>query len=261
MNAFAPTELGTDKPRLSMMLWGESGTGKTTLAATAPGKKLLLLFDPDGDMSILTRKDVVKIDFTKMDMATIINEAKKPDPYGIKALLAGDIDTVIVDSLTRFSETALRYIIPLTRGATPENPTPGGYGARNLIVINFINTLVRITSEYNKHIIFITHEGAPDKNDQGSVMSVGMMLGGQLPGLASKDISEVWCLFARGGKIRIAVRPEQLRSPMKTRMFVTQGTTTGFEWKYDDVKHTGMTLDAWWSKYLETNYAKLPIPT
>ena len=29
------------------LIWGPAGTGKTTLACTAPGNKLLINFDPD----------------------------------------------------------------------------------------------------------------------------------------------------------------------------------------------------------------------
>jgi hypothetical protein len=259
---FEVVEVGSDKPRFTAILWGESGTGKTTLAVTAPGKKLLLLLDPDGDQSIRTRKDVVKIDLYKMDMATVINAAKKPDPFGVRELIkTHNIDTVIIDSLSRFSEVALRYIIPLTYKATPENPTPAGYGARNLIVVNFINSMLQVTGETHTHCIFTTHEGAPDKNDQGSVLSVGMMLGGQLPGLASKDISEVWNMSDMNGKKRIAFRPERLRSPMKTRILDTSGTTTGFEWKYDATAGTGTTIDVLWQQYIKNNYAKVKIPT
>ena len=52
-------ELKIEKPtdmlaRMSMILWGDAGCGKTTLAATAPGRKLFIALDPDGDMSIDT---------------------------------------------------------------------------------------------------------------------------------------------------------------------------------------------------------------
>lgn len=261
MTMFDPVEPSTDTPRLSMILWGESGTGKTTLAATAPGKKLLLLLDPDGDMSIRSRKDYVKVSLFNLSIADVINSAKKPDPFDLSAtIVKHNIDTVIVDSLSRFSESALRYIIPLTHKASPENPTPAGYGARNLIVINFINTMLQITYRLNKHIIFTTHEGAPQTNDSGSVLSVSMMLGGQLPGLASKDLSEVWNMSDMNGKKRIAFRPERLRTPVKTRILDTSTDKTGFEWKYNDITNVGWTIDSVWQEYVKGNCAKVKSP-
>src|SRR5438445_10901318 len=66
--------------RLAMLLWGVAGTFKTTLAATAPGKKLWLLFDDGGLDSVSGLKsqladehpeykgaltnDILRIDFT-----------------------------------------------------------------------------------------------------------------------------------------------------------------------------------------------------
>ena len=50
---------------MSLLLWGASGTGKTTLACTAPGKKLLILFDPDGDASIAERDDVDVVTYVR----------------------------------------------------------------------------------------------------------------------------------------------------------------------------------------------------
>ena len=38
--------------RVSMMLWGSAGCGKTTFANTAPGKRLYINFDPDGTSSL-----------------------------------------------------------------------------------------------------------------------------------------------------------------------------------------------------------------
>jgi energy-coupling factor transporter ATP-binding protein EcfA2 len=50
--------------QLSMLLWGDSGSGKTTLAATAPGIKLYLLFDPNGDLSLAGRSDVLVLNLS-----------------------------------------------------------------------------------------------------------------------------------------------------------------------------------------------------
>ena len=49
--------------RMSMVLWGPSGAGKTTLAATAPRPILWLNFDPDGTSSLMDQKDILIADF------------------------------------------------------------------------------------------------------------------------------------------------------------------------------------------------------
>lgn len=264
--AYEPIDTVTDDdiPRLSMIIWSEAGTGKTTLAATAPGKKLWLLFDPDGLVSVANRPDIKKIDLSKED-EKIVSEFKKADPFGLtKTLTEGNFDTLVIDSLTRASELALRHIIPLTYKATMENPTPSGYGARNLIIVNFMHYLLRLTGKLGKNIIFITHEGAPNTTESGQIMSVGMMLGGQLPNLVSKDIGEVWNMAdVVSGQKRgryIAVRPTRQRSPMKSRIFDLSGEKTEFLWQFNATTWQGMTLESLWNKWKEGGYAKLPIP-
>jgi hypothetical protein len=85
------------------------------------------------------------------------------------------------------------------------------------------------------------------------------MLGGQLPNITSKDISEVWNMRDQGGKRYIAIRPERLRSPMKSRMFDMSGKTA-FEWKYNANNGLGNTLAEWWQRYIEHGHAKIQPP-
>ena len=250
--------------RLTMILWGESGCGKTTLAATAPGKKLWLLFDPDGDMSIRHLPDWSRINFTTNTPSEIMRSANDIDPFGIATIL-NDYDTLVFDSLTKFSEIALRYAVtqPQASGArfraTYEAPGIAGYGLRNSYVGSLISNLLRVTGKLNKNLILITHERDGDIDDQGRIVSVKMMLGGQLPNVTSKDISEVWHMRDQNGKRHIAIRPERLRSPMKSRMF-DMTSATSFEWRYNANKQEGQTLADWWHIYTTDGHKKLQLP-
>ena len=254
-------EKAADTPsRLSMILWGDSGCGKTTLAATAPGRKLFVAFDPDGDMSIRNMPDWDRINLTHEKSNDIVKEGTKPDPYTLYTLIE-KYDTVVVDSLTKFSEHALVYAVMMNamRKSTMENPGLVGYGARNIYVGAFVSNMIRITNMLNKNIIFITHERAPEMNADGAVVGVNMMLGGQLPNVTSKDISEVWNMRDHGGKRYIAIRPERNRSPMKSRMF-DMTAATSFEWKYNANKLEGDTIAKWWELFQLGQYTKLSLP-
>jgi hypothetical protein len=118
---------------------------------------------------------------------------------------------------------------------------------------------LRITGALNKHVIFITHEKDADRNNDGAIVSVGMLLGGQLPNITSKDISEVWNLRDHAGKRYIAIRPERFRAPMKSRMFDMTGNTN-FEWRYNANTLKGPTIADWWEEYVKHNHLKLPVP-
>ena len=64
----------------------------------------------------------------------------------------------------------------------------------------------------------------------------------------------------QGGKSYIAIRPERLRAPMKSRMFDMSGKTA-FEWKYNANTCSGMTIAEWWDKFTYAKCTKIHLPS
>lgn len=244
---------GTKDQRISLLLWGASGTGKTTLACTAPGKKLLVLFDPDGDASIADRDDVDVVDMSSA-RNNIVEEFKGENPLRLDKVLK-DYDTIIIDSLTNAQHMAVMHAITVVRSATIERPSLQGYGHRNALITQLVKNLLRLTAKYNKHIIFIAHEASPQTNDDGVVLAITIALGGQLVNAAPVDFSEVYCLQDTGKSRRILMRPARSYKPCKSRMFVTTGAPE-FEWK-----HTGNEIADWFEAWKQNGWKKIPLPT
>lgn len=237
--------LAEEEQRFSLLLWGLTGCGKTTLAASAPGRKLLINFDPDGPVSLGSRDDIVLIDLSG-ERYGIVDSFKLDDdplvPLGgkkfrlSKVIEALEITTVIVDSVTAYTVLAVEKGITVTKGATIERPSPGAYGARNALTLRMMSSILRLTKRMNVNVIFITHEddsGVRDK--EGNLLHITMLIGGKLSGQVGLQISEVWFMSDDGKNRKIAVRPCRTRKPMKTRMF---DTTKGVEFvlKYNPYK-------------------------
>lgn len=243
--------------RISGLLWGPAGCGKTTLACTAPGRKLILNFDPDGPTSVAYRDDVDVVDLSDMSVS-LAAEAKKDNPFGIGAALEA-YDTLVVDSLTNFGHKALMQGIAVSKGATIELPSLQGYGVRTALTVQLVKNLLILTKKKGKNIFFIAHEAQPQTNEEGHVMAITVALGGQLPTQVPLDLSEVWYVNDTGKERRIMVRPGRQRKPMKTRMFSTTGDIE-FTWKYNSDTGEGEGIEHWFKKWVEGGRAKLPLP-
>lgn len=247
--------------RMTMLLWGAAGCGKTTLAASAPGNKLLINFDPDGQMSLGAREDVLVMDLSR-EKYSVVEKFKSDDPYNLSKVLADDsngIETVIIDSLTSYSQYAVEQGIANTKGATLERPSPGAYGARNALTLRLVAGMLRLTGKHNKNCIFITHEDGPTTDDSGNVLYITMMLGGKLPDQAALQLSEVWYMSDNGKERKILARNGRMRKPMKSRMLDTTKEIE-FTLKYDQNNPHEGGIAEWIEMYRLNNQQKIPLP-
>lgn len=249
--------------RMSMLLWGPPGVGKTVFACSAPGNKLLINFDPDGPASLGAREDVIVLDLSA-EKNTVVDRFNSDDPFGLSKVLSDDstgIETIVVDSTTAYSQLAVEKGISVTKGATLERPSPGAYGARNAITLRMVTSLLRLSGKYNKNIIFTSHEDAPVTDDSGNVLYITLMLGGKLGSQAALQISEVWHMSDDGKTRKLLVRPGRMRKPMKTRMF---DATTNYEFVLKYKQEQGASgehsLADFIAKWKEAGYGKIKLP-
>lgn len=250
--------------RLAMLLWGDAGCGKTTLAATAPGIKLLLLFDPDGDMSIATRNDVRAFNFSAEPPNRVVLKFRDADPLGIEFYLKAhpEIESVIFDSATAFAYMALQEAVSSLsskkQNSSMEQPGQHGYTWANVNVIRAVSSLIAITGRLKRNIIIITHEGRPDTSTEGHILNIPMALSKSPANQLGARLNEMWHMSDTGKEHRIAVRPCRNRTAMKTRMW--NATQEEFTWRYDPMTHTGEGLAKWFAAWKEGGGKKLPLP-
>jgi len=252
-------------------MWGMSGVGKTTLAATLPGRKLFINLDPDGYISVANRDDVDVLDLSSLSTDDVLNKLKSDNnPLGLDDVLrTGKHASVVLDSATSLSQRALENAVKQRIGGsskfTPSMETPGlaAYGGRNAILLTCIKGLLRVTGRYNVHCCIISHEDEPKVSQEGEVLYITMMLGGKLVSNVSLQLSEVWFMSETSGEKRIAIRPCRSRKPMKTRMFMTNSNPE-FPVVYnpDDWENLDNNpIAKWWSQWEKGGGAKLPLPS
>ena len=249
--------------RMTMLIWGGPGGGKTTLACTAPGKKLLVNFDPDGPASVAGWPDVDVVDFSSVSPYTLEQAKNSNNPLGLASVI-DNYDTIVFDSLTNIGYKTLMHGVGTTKNATVERPGLQAYGVRNALILQLVKNTLALTNKFNKHCIFIAHEAPPTTNDDGVVLYITLALGGQLPDQAALDFSEVWNVadMGAGRNRRIMIRPARNKKPCKTRMFQTSGEPE-FEWSFDpdDLEDTNnMTIAGWFEAWKANGMKKLELP-
>jgi hypothetical protein len=246
-----------------LLVWGASGCGKTTLAATAPGMKAIIQFDPQGATSIANRDDFYLLDVSGGSYNSVMMEFNNADPFGMKAWIAAhpDVETIVIDSITTLSFLALQYAVTKAGGKSNiEVPGMNGYGTRNNVMRRVVQVIMQIASELKKHLIVITHEAAPDKDDTGRTTEITMSLSASLANDVSLRFNEVWHMKDTGTERQIYTRTFGVWKPMKSRMFETR-QAGHFVWHYNADALEGEGIADWFTAWQRNGGMKLQLPT
>ena len=147
-----PSELEVNNA-LSALIYGQPGSGKTTLACSAPKA---VLFDFDGGVNRINgahQIPTVQVHSWEEAMQAL-NEVKA----------SKDFQTIVVDTVGKmlaFMEDYIKRTDPKKRKADGSLSLQG-YGVRKQMFINFIKD----SATCGKHIIFVAHEIEQKRNDE-----------------------------------------------------------------------------------------------
>jgi len=166
--------------------------------------------------------------------------------------------------MTMFAHYALQEAVnqnKTTRNkVSMEAPSMAGYAFRNAIVLGVATTMLAVTAKCGRNIIFTTHEGSAERDDDGNVTNITMILSTNLANQIGLRINEVWHLRDTDGKQRtISVRPHSRYVPMKTRMF--NADKPQFPWHFDADTLIGEGIADWWTAWKEGQGKKIPLPS
>ncbi len=255
--------------RMALLLWGSSGCGKTTLAATAPDKKLWISFDSDATACLGPREDIVEVKL--YDQPDRIVEKFKEENSAffrdLDKMLGNDegLKTVVIDSVTSFRDKAKVHGVAVAKGtlkgrkSTLEDPGYAGYGNLNTWTQLLVKHALTVTARHNRHLIVVAHEDKPTTDDEGNLLFISIMLGSSLNQQLPVNITETWHMQDTGTERRIQIRPSRGFKPMKTRMFHTTGKTE-FVWHYNDDTKEGEGIATWYNRWKEAGFSKITPP-
>lgn len=264
MAELAPTKSSDRQSRTSGVLWGLAKCGKTTFLTSLPGKKLFVMLDPDGDLSLPDREDI-----------HIMNVYEEPDDVILRymtdklgsMLKKEKYDSVIIDSLSTLGQIVLNEAIRKGIGEgkdfKPSLDAPGlaGYGSRTARISDIVNKTLRATASVGSHCWFTSHEDTPETNNKGEFLYITMTLSGKAISNVGLNVSEIWHMRMTDKKWFLSIANNRGKQPMGSRMFDVTGEPE-FRLNFDPEKGAKQphSIATWFDTWVKGGRKKLPLP-
>lgn len=197
------SDLAKGERHEKIMVYGNSGAGKTCAASTFPGP--IHYSDFDGKISsvigFLTKNNPPKLQEIEYDSFTDVTKAKGIRPY--KAFLErlatlekevpGKYKTVVIDSLTTLSDSLMENIIAENPGI--KGPVPGVPGMQHYLLLGFqFKQLIKRLLALPCNVVMLGHIKV-DKDENSGRIVYRPMLSGQLPEQVPILFEEVYHAF------------------------------------------------------------------
>lgn len=188
-----PNEL-TINSTIKMLVYGQPGLGKSTLALSAPQP---VLFDFDGGISRVNKS---------FQVPTLQVESWQQALDALTEIEAGGVEckSIIIDTAGKMLDYMSDYIISNNSKMKQADGslTQKGYGVRKTMFINFLN---RVTMT-GRNIVFVAHE-KEEKDDDKRI--VRPLMGGASLGDLIRELDLVGYMQAYGNERAIYWSPQE----------------------------------------------------
>lgn len=159
-------EISSDKQKYySIMAYGKSGTGKTTLA-TRDNNAFVIDIHEDGTQ--VTQKGFLKrvnnyIDFRNViaSIESIVNAVRDK---------GNKVDVVVIETAQKLRDITLTHVLNTHKRKTARIQD---YGETSKLIVNSIRHLLKIKNKIGVHVVLTGHEGinSEDKDENGNIIN------------------------------------------------------------------------------------------
>ena len=182
-------QLNPEEPqRRVILLYGASGTGKTTLAAMAPGRQLFLIADPGNPVQSILGARQIGLVLNNQPLPLVAKlETYQQVTEALQALQTSppSIDYLVIDSVTYLQRLVMRNILQRIGREQPRFEEWGLCQER-------LRNLLRMISDFPWNIIYTATE------DVIRDELTGRLLGGpNLPGKLATELPQCCNIVAR----------------------------------------------------------------
>ena len=166
-------DMNIENIKLNVLIYGKSGTGKTTFACCFPKP---FVFDFDKGMLSQRNRDVDYVTYTSYgEFEVKFKELEANCPY----------DTIILDSVTTLEEYCMDRALTANRRAMPT------MNEWNVLIADLKDLFMRAT-KMSKHLVVIAHEQMIQDEITGEVMVRPQIVGKKLPAQLPLWFDEVY---------------------------------------------------------------------
>ncbi len=243
LDRIRPIGFSDDNYYIKLLLYGESGSGKTTFWSKFPDKILALTVrtgDDDEEMpeefrSIDTPENRKRIDF--------FNIARSEELPEIVDKVRNRYETIVLDHVSGFQDLVLKEILGLDE--IPEQKSWGlaqqqDYGECTLMCKTYFNKLLK----HPKNVVFIAHQRVFGGDEESLSTGLPVMIGAELmPKLArwlNGKVSYIGQMFKKQKEVEKIVEKKKGGKIIK-KVRKLPGKGTDFFLRISDEEHLYMT--------------------
>ena len=185
--------------KVNILIYGESGSGKTTAACTMPGPVLIHSFDPNGSLSVaelVAEGRIISDDRYQLeDMRSPRAWMKWEQEMSIRMATGffTHIGTLVIDSITLWSQACLNDILRLA-GRPGAIPQQQDYNVMTSRIRDWFQKLTTLPCS----LVMTAHVDISKDDTTGRILA-GPMIVGKLKKAAMLYFDEVYVSIAKSG--------------------------------------------------------------